>query len=161
MHSGPTASELLHARPEMKYLPAADFARLDYGRLLWKNPKARARLLAHWTDPRHPYHERFAEHRTVVESILSAPVERLDDISRHHGISLRAILRAANRRFQAFKSRLYLANSGEIRYPPPRRGVARPRPLRGSAIAWRADNPSLPLKDYIKIVRDLSGEGTD
>lgn len=32
---------------------------------------------------------------------------------------------------------------------------------RGSAIAWRADNPSLPLKDYIKIVRDLSGEETD
>ena len=30
-------------------------------------------------------------------------------------------------------------------------------PLRREAtIAWRADNPSLPLKDYIEIVKGLS-----
>jgi DNA-binding transcriptional LysR family regulator len=28
--------------------------------------------------------------------------------------------------------------------------------LRESTIAWRADNPSKPLKDYIQIVKDLS-----
>jgi DNA-binding transcriptional LysR family regulator len=28
---------------------------------------------------------------------------------------------------------------------------------RESAIAWRADNASKPLKDYIQIVKDLSG----
>ncbi len=93
MHSGPTASELLHARPEMKYLPADDFARLDYGRLLWKNPQARARLLAHWTDPRHPYRERFAENRTLVEAILGLPAEQLEDVARQHDSSLRAIIR--------------------------------------------------------------------
>ncbi len=31
---------------------------------------------------------------------------------------------------------------------------------RASTIAWRADNPSLPLKDYIKIVRVFSQEET-
>jgi len=29
--------------------------------------------------------------------------------------------------------------------------------LRESSIAWRADNPSKPLKDYIQIVKELSG----
>ena len=28
--------------------------------------------------------------------------------------------------------------------------------LRESTIAWRADNPSKPLKDYIQIIRDLA-----
>ena len=28
--------------------------------------------------------------------------------------------------------------------------------LRESTIAWRADNPSKPLKDYIQIVKELS-----
>ena len=31
--------------------------------------------------------------------------------------------------------------------------------LRESTIAWRADNPSKPLKDYIQIVKDLSRNG--
>jgi hypothetical protein len=77
----------------MKYLPVDDFARLDYGRLLWTNSRTRARLLAHWTDPRHPYRERFAERRALVEAILSAPVKELDAVARHHDTSLRAILR--------------------------------------------------------------------
>ena len=32
-----------------------------------------------------------------------------------------------------------------------------PALLRESTIAWRADNPSKPLKDYIQIVKELSG----
>jgi DNA-binding transcriptional LysR family regulator len=32
-----------------------------------------------------------------------------------------------------------------------------PALLRESTIAWRADNPSKPLKDYVQIVKDLSG----
>ena len=43
----------------------------------------------------------------------------------------------------------------------PHEGVAfRPLspPLRSdSTIAWRGDNPSKPLQDYIRIVKDLSG----
>jgi hypothetical protein len=31
--------------------------------------------------------------------------------------------------------------------------------LRESTIAWRADNPSKPLMDYIRIVKELSGGG--
>ncbi len=33
-----------------------------------------------------------------------------------------------------------------------------PALLRESTIAWRADNPSKPLKDYIQIVKELSGK---
>ena len=33
-----------------KYPNYDDLARFEYGRLLWKNPRVRARLLAHWTD---------------------------------------------------------------------------------------------------------------
>jgi DNA-binding transcriptional LysR family regulator len=45
----------------------------------------------------------------------------------------------------------------------PHEGVAfrplSPPLLRESTIAWRADNPSKPLKDYIQIVKDLSRDG--
>ncbi|MEP6672831.1 MAG: LysR substrate-binding domain-containing protein [Chthoniobacter sp.] len=34
-----------------------------------------------------------------------------------------------------------------------------PRLHRESTVAWRADNPSKPLHDYIQIVKDLSGSG--
>jgi DNA-binding transcriptional LysR family regulator len=34
-----------------------------------------------------------------------------------------------------------------------------PMLLRESTIAWRADNPSKPLMDYIRIVKELSGGG--
>lgn len=77
----------------MKYLPLDDFARLDYGRLLWKNPPSRARLLAHWTDPRHPHRDRFLARREMVESLLSAPVDGLDAAAESHGTSVRAALR--------------------------------------------------------------------
>jgi len=77
----------------MKYLPLDDFARLDYGRLLWKNPRARARLLAHWTDARHPHRQRFLAARQLVEELLSVPVEKFDAIAAGRGSSLRAAIR--------------------------------------------------------------------
>ncbi|HEY5792511.1 MAG TPA: hypothetical protein VIS74_04385 [Chthoniobacterales bacterium] len=93
MQSGAVASELLFDRPEFKYFPPEDFARLDYGRLLWKAPAGRARLLAHWNDPRHPYRERFLRHRPLLESLLSCALDRLDDAAVEHGQSLRAAIR--------------------------------------------------------------------
>ena len=47
-----------------------DIARLEYGRMMWRLPAMRARLLAHWADPRHPYRERFAERRALIEETL-------------------------------------------------------------------------------------------
>lgn len=49
-----------------------DIARLEYGRMMWRRPAMRSRLLAHWTDPRHPHCERFAERRALLESVLSS-----------------------------------------------------------------------------------------
>lgn len=74
-----------------------DQARLEYGRLLWKRPSARARLLRHWTDPRHPHAERFArEYRTLVERVLIGTAEEDDTLDaelRKQGQSLRSIVR--------------------------------------------------------------------
>ena len=74
-----------------------DQSRLEYARLLWKRPKARERLLAHWLDPRHPCGERFArEFRPWVEQILSAPPDKDDELDaalRGHGLSLRVLVR--------------------------------------------------------------------
>ena len=49
-----------------------DIARLEYGRMMWRRPAMRARLLAHWCDPRHPYRERFIERRSLVEGVLNS-----------------------------------------------------------------------------------------
>jgi len=74
-----------------------DQARLEYARLLWKRPPARERLLRHWTDPRHPYAERFTtEHRPWVERLPTAPPENdgaLDAELQREGKSLRAVVR--------------------------------------------------------------------
>ncbi len=74
-----------------------DQARLEYGRLLWKRPSARARLLRHWTDPRHPYADRFArEYRTLVERVPIGTAEEDDTLDaelRKQGQSLRSIVR--------------------------------------------------------------------
>jgi hypothetical protein len=48
-----------------------DIARFEYGRLLWRSPMMRSRLLRHWTDPRHPYAKRFAEQRVLLEDVLA------------------------------------------------------------------------------------------
>lgn len=74
-----------------------DQVRLEYGRLLWKRPRARARLLKHWLDQRHPYAERFSEkYRPWVEMVLestAADDDKIDAKLREHGLSLRVIVR--------------------------------------------------------------------
>lgn len=79
------------------YFVPDDWARLQYGRLLWRSARTRERLLAHWSDPRHPYAERFlARYRPLVERLLvseEADNERLDAELRAEGHSLRTIMR--------------------------------------------------------------------
>lgn len=79
------------------FLIPDDWARLQYGRLLWKKEKTRERLLAHWMDPRHPYRERFVhKYRNWVERVLEADPADDDDLDselRQKGLSLRVIMR--------------------------------------------------------------------
>jgi hypothetical protein len=74
-----------------------DQARLEYGRLLWKRPATRDRLMRHWTDSRHPYAERFQEkYRSHVERVLSSSEtedDALDEEFRQVGLSLRVVVR--------------------------------------------------------------------
>ena len=72
-----------------------DIARFDYGRLLWRLPEMRFRLLNHWSDERHPYHERFSRQRQLLEEILSSTASalELDRSLRQRGTSLRAMAR--------------------------------------------------------------------
>jgi hypothetical protein len=72
-----------------------DIARFEYGRLLWRNTQMRLRLLGHWTDLRHPYHERFSRQRELIEEVLSSPdtEESLDLRLRTRGTSLRCVAR--------------------------------------------------------------------
>ncbi len=74
-----------------------DQARLEYGRLLWGRPSAKARLLRHWADERHPYAQRFAEtYRPWVEKVLEAKEQAddaLDEELSRHGLSLRVVVR--------------------------------------------------------------------
>jgi hypothetical protein len=72
-----------------------DVARFQYGRLLWRQPAIRARLLAHWLDERHPYSDRFQEQQALVEEVLKSD-ERpaaLDRRLRRRGTSLRSVVR--------------------------------------------------------------------
>jgi hypothetical protein len=79
----------------MRSLHYQDESRLEYGRLLWKKPATRLRLLAHWLDARHPYKERFEKTwRPMVERVLSSPAAddaRLDAELRTHNLSLRVV----------------------------------------------------------------------
>ncbi len=72
-----------------------DVARFEYGRRMWRLPEMRRRLLAHWTDARHPYCWRFAEQRRDIEEVLASdlPAERLDGQLRQRNTSLRCIAR--------------------------------------------------------------------
>lgn len=94
------AAELAKLRPPKNYDPyrrPEDHARLEYGRLLWKIPRIRQRLLNHWLDPRHPYHERFSRKwRPFVERVLEEDPSRdheLDHTLRSEGLSLRVVTR--------------------------------------------------------------------
>ncbi len=81
--------------PLGKYANYQDLARLEYGRILWANAAARARLLRHWTSPEHPHHARFVAHRALVESVLDPETDdiELDRSLRARGHSLRAAAR--------------------------------------------------------------------
>lgn len=81
--------------PLGKYASYEDLARLEYGRMLWAKPSTRVRLLRHWTSPSHPHHARFAEHRELVEKVLSADADdaSLDEMLRARGHSLRTAAR--------------------------------------------------------------------
>lgn len=74
-----------------------DWARLQYGRMLWKSPSFRNRLLKHWTDIRHPYRDRFLNcYQKKVNRLLNSAVadnEKLDIIFRKEGESLRTVMR--------------------------------------------------------------------
>lgn len=81
--------------PLGKYASYQDLARLEYGRLLWKNAVTRARLLKHWTSAENPYGDRFAGKKQLIERVLSAEVgdEQLDLQLRKEGLSLRSVVR--------------------------------------------------------------------
>lgn len=72
-----------------------DIARFEYGRLLWRNLEMRARLLAHWLDPRHPGRDRFLARRSQLEAML-ASTEAASSLQRQllaQGTSLRCLAR--------------------------------------------------------------------
>lgn len=83
-----------------------DIARFEYGRRMWRRPAMRARLLAHWTDPRHPYRERFAEQRSLIEEVLNStdPAVLLDAHLRRSQTSLRCVAREIPPVFGSFFS---------------------------------------------------------
>jgi hypothetical protein len=72
-----------------------DIARFQYGRMLWRLPDMRARLLRHWTDDRHPYKDRFLRQRDLIEEVLCSKEseEELDLRLRSRGTSLRCMTR--------------------------------------------------------------------
>jgi len=79
------------------YAQVADIARLEYGRIFGKVPRVRARLLRHWTDPRHPYSHRFmGTYRSYTGRVLEADPANdaaLEEQLRAEGQSLRVIVR--------------------------------------------------------------------
>jgi hypothetical protein len=77
------------------YVNYDDVARLQYGRLLWKNAAFRERLLNHWLDVRHPYRERFIERRHLIEGLLTSNESfvEADSRLRLEGTSLRCVAR--------------------------------------------------------------------
>jgi hypothetical protein len=82
-----------------------EYAKLDYGRLLWRRPEFRERLLRHWRDPRHPHAERFAQHEGDVRRLLESPKgsdAELDAELRQRGLSLRAVVKEIPSVFGSF-----------------------------------------------------------
>ena len=50
-----------------------EYAKLEYGRLLWRVPAYRERLLRHWRDPRHPHASVFPNMRPMSGAFWKAP----------------------------------------------------------------------------------------
>lgn len=89
------AASTIQSDPWGPYVNYDDVARLQYGRMMWRLPDMRARLLAHWLDDRHPHHERFSERRQMVEDLLTSTESdtELDARLRLQDTSLRAAAR--------------------------------------------------------------------
>lgn len=82
-----------------------EYAKLEYGRMLWRHPESRERLLRHWRDPRHPHAERFAEHEAEVRRVLESPKgsdEVVDAELRQRGLSLRVVVKEIPSVFGSF-----------------------------------------------------------
>jgi hypothetical protein len=82
-----------------------EYAKLEYGRMVWRNPEFRERLLRHWRDARHPHAERFAEHEAEVRRILESPKGsdlELDAALRQRGLSLRVVVKEIPSVFGSF-----------------------------------------------------------
>ena len=82
-----------------------EYAKLEYGRLVWRNPEFRERLLRHWRDARHPHAERFAENETDVRHILESPKgsdAELDARLQQRGLSLRVVVKEIPSVFGSF-----------------------------------------------------------
>ena len=86
------------------YVNYDEVARFTYGRRLWRQPTMQRRLLAHWTDERHPHRERFLAQRPLLEDILSSdePLSMLDERLKRRGSSLRAAAREIPSVFGSF-----------------------------------------------------------
>ena len=82
-----------------------EYAKLEYGRMLWRHPECQERLLRHWRDPRHPHAERFAEWEPEVRRILESPKGSdadLDAELQQRGLSLRVVVKEIPSVFGAF-----------------------------------------------------------
>ena len=82
-----------------------EYAKLEYGRMVWRIPAFRERLLRHWRDPRHPHAERFAEHEADVRYILESPKgsdAELDAELRQRDLSLRVVVKEIPSVFGSF-----------------------------------------------------------
>ena len=82
-----------------------EYAKLEYGRLLWRIPAYRERLLRHWHDPRHPHAERFAEREAEVTHILESTKDSdtaLDAELRQRNSSLRVVVKEIPSVFGSF-----------------------------------------------------------
>ena len=80
----------------MNGIPVGKYAKLEYGRLLWRVPAYRERLLRHWHDPRHLHAERFAEREAEVTHILESTQDsdkELDAELRQRNLSLRVVVK--------------------------------------------------------------------
>jgi hypothetical protein len=82
-----------------------EYAKLEYGRMVWRSLEFRERLLRHWKDPRHPHAERFAAHEAEVRYILESPKgsdAALDAELHRRGSSLRAVVKEIPSVFGSF-----------------------------------------------------------
>jgi hypothetical protein len=99
MQRGPSDLESCETSGEqtMRKLLYQDEARLEYCRRFWRNPARRQRLLRHWLDERHPYHQRFRERwMPVVDRVLQSPAgedDSLDSALQAEGLSLRVVVK--------------------------------------------------------------------